>query len=154
MKNKIFILAVEVWARALIIYLSVTLVSLVIPIMYFYSMGLALLWSIPGLFAFYGILCVLHSQKPVPGVSFNSLLFTTPLIAFGCTWLAAFHFTNASNTWEAYQNFCLFPIAGIASSIVAVVTAKDKLIIGLYGVSIENDEVALLLNHTIPTHEN
>ncbi len=81
------------------------------------------------------------------------MLIIAPIIAFGCTWLAALHFTKGENTWEEYRSFFMFPLAGIFSALAAVATTKTKLYVVMF-VNDEEPEVELLLTRKMELYED
>ena len=117
-------LATQIWSRAILIYVLINLPTLAMPIMFFFSVGLALVCGLPALVIF----------LPVPGLlrkagitqPFSALVLiggAAMLLCFEATYLACFIMKEDHQTIrQAMQEWLVFPGIAWAATFISVAT--------------------------------
>ncbi len=117
-------LASRIWFRAIVIYFCCMLPTLLCPIIFFMSMGLALMFGIPALLLFLpvpGLLRKSGLSDPVP--AFILIVNIGMLLCFAATYGAcAFMADNGQTPLKAMQAWLAFPLIAWAAALCSLLS--------------------------------
>lgn len=117
-------LAFALWFRAIVIYFCCMLPTLIMPVMFLFSMGLALMFGIPALLLFLPVPGVLRKSglsDPVP--AFILIVNIGMLLCFAATYCAcAVMVENDQTPFEAMKAWLAFPLIAWAAALSSMLS--------------------------------
>lgn len=113
-----------VWLRAQGFYALFMLPTILFPPMFFLAEFYAWIWGIAALPLFYLLLLWLRRKQWYP---LSLIIMAGLVIAFACTYGAAWHFASFQNPWKAFIEWIWFPAAGWGAALLSIIASRKSI---------------------------